>query len=163
MFSLKSRRTSWKLVFLWNTAKQICSLWWVVADKIDSFGPDLSPHIHVVAHVDSTADPTAGSPDQLQNRHQRDHMVSYPWGKWYIWMYTTYLCVMSANWARASEGAVGVTLLGVRVREVLYLVVPGLHVECGWTISEETCWLITNTILTVSLYCGSLNWWIISS
>ena len=43
----------------------------------------------------------------------------------------SYLCVMSTNWAGASERAVGVALLRVGVGEVLHLVVPGLDVE-GW-------------------------------
>lgn len=41
-------------------------LWWIIADKVNSFGPNLSPHVHVVAHVDGAADPTAGGPNQLQ-------------------------------------------------------------------------------------------------
>lgn len=43
-----------------------CLLWWIVADKIDSFGPNLSPYIHVVTQVDGTANPTTGGPNQLQ-------------------------------------------------------------------------------------------------
>lgn len=50
---------------------------------------------------------------------------------------------MSTNWAGASEGAVGVTLLGVREGVVLHFVVPGLHMERGRTkpgeMSKCTC------------------------
>lgn len=48
-----------------RTSQQMCLLWWIVADKIDGFGPNLSPHIHVVTQVDGTANPTACGPYQL--------------------------------------------------------------------------------------------------
>lgn len=49
--------------------------WWVVAHQIDGFGPDHPPHIHVVTHVDGTANTIAGRPHQLRkeskaNKHQ---------------------------------------------------------------------------------------------
>lgn len=54
-----------------------------------------------------------------------------------------YLSVMGANWAGASERAVGVALLRVGEGVVLHLVVPGLHVERGRPIpgdvSENDC------------------------
>lgn len=50
---------------------------------------------------------------------------------------------MGANWAGASERAVGVALLRVGEGVVLHLVVPGLHVERGRLIpgdvSENDC------------------------
>ena len=42
--------------------------WRVVADQIDSFGPDHSPYVHVVTHIDGTADPITGCPHQLKNK-----------------------------------------------------------------------------------------------
>lgn len=47
-------------------------LWWIVADKIDGFGPNLSPHIHVVTQINSTANATAGGPDQLQKNDKAE-------------------------------------------------------------------------------------------
>ncbi len=44
---------------------------------------------------------------------------------------------MSAHWPRASEGAVGVTLLRVREGVVFHFIIPGLHMERGWTIPGE--------------------------
>lgn len=50
---------------------------------------------------------------------------------------------MGANWAGASERAVGVALLRVGEGVVLHLVVPGLHVERGrpvpGDVSENDC------------------------
>lgn len=43
--------------------------WGVVADQIDSFGPDHSPNIHVVAHIDGTADTITSGPHQLKEKH----------------------------------------------------------------------------------------------
>lgn len=37
----------------------------VIADQINSLGPDLAPDVHVVAQIDGTADPTASGPDEL--------------------------------------------------------------------------------------------------
>lgn len=39
-----------------------------------------------------------------------------------------YLCVMGANWAGASERAVGVALLRIGEGVVLNLIIPGLYV-----------------------------------
>lgn len=125
-----------------STSKQMHLLWWVVADKIDSFGPNLSPHIHVVTQVDGTANPAAGCPDQLQkewqdrqwNTNLTDCTSLNHLG---LQNYSGYLCVMSTNWARASEGAVGITLLWVREWVVLHFIIPGLHMERGWTIPGE--------------------------
>lgn len=44
---------------------------------------------------------------------------------------------MSTDWARAFEGAVGITLLRVREGVVFHFIIPGLHMECGWTIPGE--------------------------
>lgn len=44
---------------------------------------------------------------------------------------------MSTNWAGASEGAVGVTLLRVREGVVFHFIIPGLYMERGWTIPGE--------------------------
>lgn len=44
---------------------------------------------------------------------------------------------MSANRARASEGAVGIALLGVGKGVVFHFVVPGLHVEGRGAIPGE--------------------------
>ena len=44
---------------------------------------------------------------------------------------------MSTNWAGASEGAIGVTLLRVREGVVFDFIIPGLHMERGWTIPGE--------------------------
>lgn len=51
----------------------MCLLWWIVADKINSFGPYLSPHIHVVTQVDGAANPTASGPNQLQKGDKSEH------------------------------------------------------------------------------------------
>lgn len=50
--------------------------WRVVAHQIDGLGPDHPPHIHVVAHVDGTADTTAGGPHQLSTKDKNRHMDS---------------------------------------------------------------------------------------
>lgn len=50
--------------------------WWVVADQIDSFCPDHSPHVHVVTHVDGAANTIACGPHQLDNeRHKHSKRV----------------------------------------------------------------------------------------
>lgn len=57
-----------------------------------------------------------------------------------------YLCVVGANWAGASERAVGVALLRVGEGVVLHFIIPGLHVKGGWPIpvdartSRMTCY-----------------------
>lgn len=119
----------------------ICLLWWIVADKINRFGPNLPPHIHVVAHVDGATDPTACGPNQLQQGDtQTNHACSSPHPpkkKKCDQMVQTligYLCIVSTNWAGAFEGAVGVTLLRVWEGEVFHFIVPGLHVEGGGPI-----------------------------
>lgn len=48
-----------------------------------------------------------------------------------------YLSVMCTNWAGASEGTVGITLLRVRKGVVLHFIVPGLHMERRRTIPRE--------------------------
>lgn len=114
----------------------ICLLWWIVADKIDSFGPNLPPHIHVVTQVDGTTDPTARGPNQLQQGdiyksdlppplRSHDQMVQAVIG---------YLGIVSTNWAWAFEGAIGVTLLRVWEGEIFHFIIPGLHVEGGGSI-----------------------------
>lgn len=40
--------------------------WRVITHEVDSFGPDHSPHVHIVTHVDGTTDFIAGGPNQLQ-------------------------------------------------------------------------------------------------
>lgn len=40
--------------------------WRVVADQVDSFSPDHSPHVHVVTHIDGTANAIASRPHQLK-------------------------------------------------------------------------------------------------
>lgn len=67
-------RTCWEWDhYVDNEIKNI--RWWVVAHQIDGFGPDHPPHIHVVTHVDGTANTIAGRPHQLRkeskvNKHQ---------------------------------------------------------------------------------------------
>lgn len=39
---------------------------WVVAHQIDGFGPNHPPHVHVVTHIDGTANTVAGGPDHLR-------------------------------------------------------------------------------------------------
>lgn len=46
-----------------------------------------------------------------------------------------YLCIMGTNWPGASERAVRVALLRVREAVVFHFIIPGLHMERGWTIS----------------------------
>lgn len=41
---------------------------------------------------------------------------------------------MSTNWPGASERAVRVALLRVREAVVFHFIIPGLHMERGWTI-----------------------------
>ena len=48
------------------------------------------------------------------------------------------MCVVSADGSGAPEGAVRVTLLGVRVAVVPHLIIPGLDVESGGAVSEGT-------------------------
>lgn len=40
--------------------------WRVVADQVDGFSPDHSPHVHVVTHIDGAADTIACRPHQLK-------------------------------------------------------------------------------------------------
>ena len=51
--------------------------WRVVADQIDSFSPDHAPHVHVVTHVDGTADTIAGCPNQLKMTHTHTHVRAH--------------------------------------------------------------------------------------
>lgn len=43
------------------------SLWGVVAHKINSLCPDLAPHVHVVTHIDRTANTTTSCPNKLKS------------------------------------------------------------------------------------------------
>lgn len=52
-------------------------------------------------------------------------------------MIHSYLCVMCANWARAPEGTVGITLLRVREGVVFHFIIPSLNMGRGWTIPGE--------------------------
>lgn len=44
---------------------------------------------------------------------------------------------MSTNWAGASEGAIGVTLLRISEGVVFHFIIPGLHVGGGRAIPSE--------------------------
>lgn len=59
---------SWSLLFAWinriETSENV--RWRVVADQIDRFGPDHPPHVHVVTHIDGTANTIASRPHQLK-------------------------------------------------------------------------------------------------
>lgn len=48
-----------------------------------------------------------------------------------------YLSVVSTNWARAPQGAIGVTVLRVRERVVLDFIIPGLDMEGGGAIPVD--------------------------
>lgn len=41
----------------------------VVADQVHSFGPDHAPDVHVVTHIDGTANFIACGPNQLKTNH----------------------------------------------------------------------------------------------
>lgn len=68
---------------------------------------------------------------------------------------------MSTNWPGASEGAIGVTLLRVREGVVFHFIIPGLHMERGWTIPGEMCkhtqWLQCSIKKTFQLSCVSVS------
>lgn len=62
---------------------------------------------------------------------------------------------MSTNWAGASEGAIGVTLLRVREGVVFHLIIPGLHMERGWAMpGEMTTFQKTFLSSCVFIWCG---------
>ncbi len=53
--------------------------WRVVADQINSFSPDHSPHVHVVTHIDGTANTVASRPHQLKiEMHTQSKALSGP-------------------------------------------------------------------------------------
>ena len=80
--------------------------WWVVAHQVDGFCPDHAPHVHVVAHVDGTANAIARCPDQLQKKFERA-FVEDPMEHWQQMSAQIYLvskCKQTV-WARSTHSS----------------------------------------------------------